>query len=518
MLNQHLLSLIIFLPLVGAVVLALIPGKFRTQIRWVTLTFSLITLVLCAFMFACVRGSGEFELIESLPWIPSLNIYYRVGVDGASMLLVFLAALLSMVSIIVSRREITKRVKLFHILLLVTETGLLGVFCAIDMFLFYVFWDAALIPICFIIGIWGSGDRLRIAMKFLIFTMTGSVIMLVALLYVAAATSSFNLIDWYAHTFAPTEQLWLFAGFAIAFAIKAPLIGFHSWLPDAHTEAPTAGSVLLAGVLLKMGTYGFFRFAIPLFPQAMKTLSPLLLTLAVAGIIIGALLAMVQIDLKRLIAYSSISHMGFVLLGLFAVERYAATGAVLQMVNHGIITGGLFIMAGFLYERRRTRLIADYGGSARSFPILAVFFMLMALASLGLPGLSGFAGEFILLLGSFQTKTSYTAVAIIGVVLTAVYLIWVIQRVFFGPLKHDEERKMSDMRAREIACMLPLVIIVVLIGVWPKLALEKIWRPADAFVSLAKRGQLIVPVEPGANEIPNSKSQIPDKYQIPMTE
>ncbi len=500
MLTEHILSLIIFLPLVGVIVLVPVPAKFRIQIRWVTLAFSLATLALSALLFVRVKGSGELELIESLPWIPSLNIFYRVGVDGASMLLVFLASLLSVVSILVSWREIVRRVKLFYILLLITETGLLGVFCAVDMFLFYVFWDAALIPICFIIGIWGSGNRMRTAMKFLIFTMTGSVVMLVALIYAAAKTSSFNLLDWYAHTFTQTEQFWLFLGFAIAFAIKAPLIGFHTWLPDAHTDAPTAGSVLLAGVLLKMGTYGFFRFAIPLFPQATATLSPLLLTLAVAGAIIGALMAMVQLDLKRLIAYSSISHMGFVMLGLFAVEKHAAAGAILQMVNHGIITGGLFVMAAFLFDRRNTRLIGDYGGSARSLPVLAIFFIFMALAALGLPGLSGFAGEFMLLLGSFQTHTSFTSVAIIGVVITAVYLIWVIQRVFFGQLKHDQERKMHDMRPREMACVLPLVLIVLLIGICPNIAFKKIWRPADAFVSLAKRGQLIVPATQDTRE------------------
>jgi len=489
-----MLSAAIFLPAAGALVVALLPDRRAALVRSAALAISLATLALCAGIFLRVKGSGDLELNEAAAWMPSLGIRYRVAVDGSSMLLMLMTALLSVTAILASWREIGSRVKLFHALILLLECAMLGLFAAVDMFLFFVFWEAVLIPMYFIIGIWGSGDRARAALKFVIFTMSGSVLMLLAIVYAGGAAGSFDLVDWLKYRFSPTEQRWLFAAFALAFAVKVPVIGLHTWLPDAHTEAPTAGSVLLAGVLLKMGGYGFYRVAMPLFPVAVAQYAPLMLTLAVIGIIAGALLAMVQTDLKRLIAYSSISHMGFVMLGLWALNGQAAAGAVLMMVNHGLVTGALFLIVGMLYERRHTRLIADYGGSARSLPLIAAAFMFMSLASMGLPGLNNFASEFLVLLGAFQTRTAYAAISVAGVVLTAAYLLWAIQRVFLGPLKNEDERKMPDLGLRECASLIPLAALVFIIGIWPQITLAKISRPSDAFVALSKRVEMFVPV------------------------
>jgi len=491
--KQNLLSIVVFMPLLGVIAIAALPRAKEAASKYIAISFSLANLLVGIAVYMKAHGSGEFEMVRAIPWIPSLGIYYRVGADGASALMILMTTIIMVVALLASWSEITKRLRLFYGLMLLIGTGLTGVFASTDMFLFFVFWDAAIIPMCFVIGIWGSGDRIRVAMKFLIFTAAGSLAMLVAILYGAAAAGSFNLVDWYAHDFPVGAQLWLFTGFALAFAIKVPLIGFHTWLPDSHTEAPTAGSIVLAGVMLKLGAYGFFRLAVPLFPHAASVASPVILTLAVTGVVLGALLAMVQDDFKRLIAYSSISHMGLVVLGIFSLERYAATGALFQMASHGLIIAGLFATAGFLYERRGTRLIADYGGSASSLPMMSVVLATLVLGAIGLPGLSGFAGEFMILLGSFQTETWFAAAAVAGTVLIACYLVWVFQRICFGRLKDEEERKMPDMRAREYLCVLPIVIIIVVAGVWPKEILGRVYRSADAFVALAKRGQLVAP-------------------------
>jgi NADH-quinone oxidoreductase subunit M len=492
--KQNLLSIVIFLPLAGVLAIALLPRAREAASKYIAISLSLVNLLVGVAVYIKAHGSGEFEMVHQIPWIPSLGVYYRVGVDGASALMVLLTTIIMVVALLASWREITKRLRLFYGLMLVISTGITGVFASIDMFLFFVFWDAALIPMCFVIGIWGSGDRIRVAMKFLIFTAAGSLAMLVAILYAAGAVGSFNLMDWYAHDFAISVQLWLFTGFALAFAIKVPLIGLHTWMPDAHTEAPTAGSIVLAGVMLKLGAYGFFRLAVPLFPAATSVASPVILTLAVAGVVLGALLAMVQEDLKRLIAYSSISHMGLVVLGIFSLERYAATGALFQMASHGLIVAGLFAMAGFFHERRGTRLIADYGGSSASLPMMTIVFITLVLGAIGLPGLSGFVGEFMILLGSFQTRTEFSAISVAGVVVTACYLIWIVQRIFFGKLEDEEERKIPDMRAREYLCVLPIIVIILVTGIWPKDILGRVYRSADAFVALARRGQMFVPL------------------------
>lgn len=508
--NAHILSFIIFLPLAGAAAVLVLPARWTTVIRLTSLGFALAALALAAALFGRVVGTGEFEIVERAPWIPALNVQYHLGVDGVAAALMLMTALLVPVAILASWREIERSVKAFHLLILVLATGMLGVFAALDAFLFYVLWEVVLIPMVFLIGIWGSGDRIRAALKFVLFTMAGSVLMLVAFLYMANATGTFDLLAWYAHRFTIAEQLWLFAGLGIAFAIKVPLIGLHTWLPDAHTEAPTAGSVLLAGVLLKMGTYGFFRLAMPLFPAAVAASMEILLALAVVGIIAGALLAMVQPDLKRLIAYSSVSHMGFVILGLCALERQAVAGAILQMVNHGLTTGALFLIVGMLYGRKHTRMIADFGGTARALPRIAAVFLFMALSSIGLPGLNNFPGEFLILLGSFQTRTLWAAAAIAGVVLSAVSMLWATGRVFFGSLKHEEERRLPDLSLREGVVLLPIIALVILIGVWPQGLLAKVWKPADAFIALAKRVEMIVPAPP-----PALQSQAPASVAMP---
>lgn len=491
LIHTHLLSVIIFLPLLGMVAISFIPSRFDKSIRIVSILFSAVVLLFAAWAWKLFQGTGEFELKEVISWIPSLQIFYRVGVDGVALLLMLLTAFLTPVAILASWREIQVRVKTFHILMLLLETGLLGVFAATDLFLFYVFWEVVLIPMYFLIGIWGSGNRIRSALKFFIFTMAGSIFMLAAILYCAVAVGgSFDLIAWYAHRFGLMEQLFLFAAFAIAFGVKVPIIPLHTWLPDAHTDAPTAGSVILAGVLLKMGTYGFYRFAMPLFPMAVIKYSPLMLTLAVIGIVYGGLVAMVQPDLKRLVAYSSISHLGFVMLGLFSLQIEAVQGAVLQMINHGLSTGALFLMVGMLYERNHTRMIEDYGGAARAVPVLAAAFILISLSSIGLPGLNNFVGEFLILLGSFQTKTAYAAVSISGVVIAAVYMLWTVQRVFFGRLKDEEALKTPDLSVREYWVLIPIIIFVFIIGVWPKPWISTIEKSTNAFLHLSKRVEI----------------------------
>ena len=488
--GAHLLTSVVFLPLVGAVVVLALPSRWKRAIWSLALLFSLAVLGLAVLIFVRVGGSGEFALTEIHSWIPGVNIRYHLGADGASSLFILLVAFLVPAALLASIPEIGNRIKAFCALLLVVETGMIGVFSALDGFLFYIFWEVVLIPMCFIIGIWGSGSRWAVAIKFLIFTMAGSVLMLVAILYCGTQTGSFDFIDWYAHRFGATQQLWLFGAFALAFAIKLPLIGLHSWLPDAHTEAPTAGSVLLAGVLLKMGAYGFFRLALPLFPVAAVQFQTVLFVLAVAGIIGGALLALVQTDIKRLIAYSSISHMGFVMLGLAALNQTSVAGALVLVASHGLITGTLFILSGALYLRSHTRAIADFGGVARAAPMFSVVFIVMALASLGLPGLANFAGEFLVLLGAFQVRTVLAGIGIGGVILSATYMLWLVHRLFFGRPRLKDRASLPDMGLREYAIVVPMVALVVAIGVAPNLLLSRVQKSAGVFVRLAGRAEL----------------------------
>jgi NADH-quinone oxidoreductase subunit M len=496
-----LLSLSVALPLAAALLLLLIPnrdGRNTGAIRWLALLLSVavfgVTLALWAGFDAT---SPEFQFVERRAWIPAFGIDYYVGVDGISLLLVVLTAFLTPIALLSSWESVERKVKEFSVFLLLLEAAMIGVFVSLDLFLFYVFWDAMLIPMYFLIGIWGYDQRIYAAVKFMLYTMAGSVLMLVAILglaylqSVATGSYSFDLLRLYELEIAPDRQRWFFLAFAVAFAIKVPLFPFHTWLPDAHVQAPTAGSVILAGVLLKMGTYGLMRFAFPLFPEAAGEFAPWLALLAVIGIIYGALVAMVQPDLKKLVAYSSVSHLGFVVLGICAMNVQGFQGAVYQMLAHGVSTGGLFLIVGMLSDRRHTRLISDFGGLKHVMPRLTAAFLIITLASIGLPGLNGFVGEFLIMLGAFRWDPRFAAGAGLGVILSAVYMLWMFQRVYYGEITHEENRALPDLRPREWAAVLPLCAVAIVMGVLPMLFL----RPMEPAVTrVVERVQSAQPV------------------------
>ncbi len=412
------------------------------------------------------------------PWIPGLGISYHLGVDGISVLLILLTTILTPIAVLSSWNSVEHRLKGFMISLLVLETGMLGVFVSLDLFLFYLFWEVMLIPMYFLIGIWGGINRIYAAIKFVLFTMFGSLLMLVAIValvilnYQATGLYSFELAQYYNLAISPTAQSWLFAAFALAFLIKVPIFPFHTWLPDAHVQAPTAGSVILAGVLLKMGTYGFLRYCIPMFPNAFDSYVPIIAVLSLIGIIYGALVAMVQKDVKSLVAFSSVAHMGFVMIGMVALNDQGVQGSVLQMLNHGISTGALFLIVGMIYERRHTRMIEDFGGIFKVMPIYATFFMIVTLSSIGLPGTNGFVGEFLILIGTFKFNVTYAVIATFGIVLAAAYMLWMFQRVVWGKLENPANEKLVDINVREWVVLTPLVILIFWIGLYPKTFLE----------------------------------------------
>jgi NADH-quinone oxidoreductase subunit M len=479
------LEVTIFLPLAGAVLIGLIPNRSEDLLRWAALAVTLATFVVSLGVLANFDPDvAGFQLRTRAEWIPDWGISYKTGIDGVSLWMVLLTTFLMPVSVLASW-SISRRVKTFFVFLLALETGMLGVFCSLDLFLFYLFWETVLVPMYFLIGIWGYEKRIYAAMKFFLFTLTGSLLMLVAILFLYFAASADPTFDYESLLGTPlsigTQRL-LFLGFFASFAVKVPLVPLHTWLPDAHTEAPTAGSVLLAGVLLKMGAYGLIRFAIPLFPDASRELVPLIMTLAIVGILYGALVAAMQRDLKRLIAYSSVAHLGFVVLGLFVGSIQGMSGGILQMVNHGLSTGALFLLVGILYERRHTRAIADFGGLAKSVPVFSGIFLLVALSSLGLPGLNGFVGEFLILLGTFFEYRWWAVPAAAGIILAAVYLLWAYQRVFHGEPDREENRTMGDLRPRESIMLAPVVALIVFIGVYPKPFLERIEPAAERVV------------------------------------
>jgi NADH-quinone oxidoreductase subunit M len=478
-----LLSSVLFVPLLGAIVLAGFPRAHANALRWGALVVMLVTFGLSLALYPLFDSTlPGMQLSERVAWIESLGIFYHIGVDGISLPLLLLTTFLSPIALLGAWQSITTKVKEFAIFMLLLETAMLGAFLALDLFLFFIFWEAMLIPMYFIIGIWGGENRLYATVKFILYTMTGSAVMLVAIfaLYVLHqqfnGQLSFDVIDLYRVPLSLRQQKWLFLAFFLSFAIKLPLFPFHTWLPDAHVEAPTAGSVILAGVLLKMGGYGLLRFCLPLFPDAVAASASAIAVLAVIGIIYGALVAMVQPDVKKLVAYSSVSHLGFVVLGIFSRQTAGIEGSVIQMVNHGLSTGGLFLLVGMLYDRRHTRLITDYGGLWRQMPIFAVFFLVIMLSSIGLPGLNGFVGEFLILLGTFEFNRYFVVLAASGIILGAVYMLWMYQRVMYGEITHEENRHLSDLSRREIALLVPVVLMMLWIGIYPSTFL----RPMDA--------------------------------------
>ncbi|MCZ6464170.1 MAG: NADH-quinone oxidoreductase subunit M [Proteobacteria bacterium] len=506
--NDHLLSVITFLPLAtGLLLLAsgVLAGFVRSDglppavWRAVALSSSLLTFVVSVVGLwgGFDPEQSGFQFVERTPWMAAYGVNYFVGVDGVSLVLVLLTSFLMPVILLASWNDITKSLRTYVFFMLFLETGMLGAFVSLNLLQFYIFWEVMLVPMYFIIGIWGGPRRVYAAIKFFLFTMFGSLLMLVAMLVVywlnfdqggvlnldlvsvPETASGLALLD----TAIPVTgegapwfktQFWLFAAFALAFGIKVPMVPFHTWLPDAHVEAPTAGSVVLAGVLLKMGTYGFVRFALPLFPVAAVEFVPFFFALSLIGIVYGSLVAMVQQDVKRLVAYSSVAHLGFVMLGIFALNLQGVTGSVLQMVNHGLSTGALFLLVGFLYERRHTRQISDFGGIARPMPVYAALFGIVTMSSIGLPALNGFVGEFLILLGTFAANAWVAAAAALGVILAAAYMLWMYRRVFFGPIENPENRGLIDLSWRERTVMVAMIVPIVWIGVHPEPLLRRI--------------------------------------------
>jgi NADH-quinone oxidoreductase subunit M len=480
------LNIVIFFPLVGVLVLLFLPAGKKGLLRWTALATTLVTFCLSIWMLVQFRAAevvapGDLHLTLTLPWVQvaGWNISYALGVDGLSILLVLLTTFLTPIAILSTWTAVEERVKDFMLFFLLLEVGMLGVFLAQDLFLFYIFWEFTLVPMYFLIGIWGGPRRIYAAIKFFLYTMAGSILMLLAILWLGVHQGTFSVPDLMTKGgIDPHTQLWLFIAFAAAFAIKVPMWPLHSWLPDAHVEAPTAGSIILAGVLLKMGTYGFLRFNIPLFPQAAVQAAPWMALLAVIGIIYGAAVSYAQKDIKKLVAYSSVSHLGFVMLGLFALNAQGVEGGILQMINHGLSTGALFLLVGMVYEQTHTREFSVYGGLWKIMPVFGVFMLIVSLSSMGLPGLNGFVGEFTILLGAFGSKAIgspwFAGVAALGVIMAAVYILYMFQKIFLGPEGSivEEVKKhghaLRDLNAREIITTIPLLIFIFWIGLYPK--------------------------------------------------
>ena len=483
-----ILSALIALPFLGAILLLFLAERQEALIRRVALSISCLDFLLSLIVYVrfdpAVPG---MQFLERAPWIKAIGSSYLLGVDGISLPLLLLTTVLCPIAILASFSGVGGRIKAYMICMLLLQGAMIGVFLALDLVLFYVFWEGMLIPMYFLIGVWGGPRRIYATLKFVLYTMAGSVLMLLAMIALGllhrgvTGRLTFDVLELIGGPPLPyASQLWLFAAFALAFAIKVPIFPFHTWLPDAHVEAPTAGSVLLAGVLLKMGTYGFLRFALPLFPSAASAFSPLLSALAVIGILYGALVSFAQDDLKRLVAYSSVSHLGFVILGIFAMNVQAVEGSILQMVNHGLSTGALFLLVGTLYERRHTRMIAEFGGLSRILPRFALCFLFVTMASIGLPGLNGFVGEFLILAGTFRAHKGLAILAVVGVVLAAVYMLSMWQRVMWGETRRTENLGLPDLGRRELATLVPMILLMLWIGLVP----NHLLRRMDASVAM----------------------------------
>jgi NADH-quinone oxidoreductase subunit M len=483
-LTSHLLTLLVFLPVAGAVLVALTRRESEALHKGLGLAVSAAAFFLSLGLVARFEDVPGMQFVETAPWIPSWGISYSVGVDGLSLWLVILTTFLTPLALLGSWTSIHDRVREFVVFMLLLEAGMVGVFVSLDLFLFYVFWEAMLIPMYFLIGIWGHERRIYAAVKFFLYTFAGSVLMLVAflVLYKTTGLHTFSIPQLAAAPVDPALQVWLFLACALAFAIKVPMFPFHTWLPDAHVEAPTAGSVILAGVLLKMGGYGFLRIAIPLFPDAAMRFAPAIGVLAVIGIVYGALVSLVQPDLKKLVAYSSVSHLGFVMLGIAAFSTVGVTGSVYQMLNHGISTGALFFLVGFLYDRRHTRLISEFGGLRTIMPWYFAVFLLISLSSIAVPGFNGFVGEFLILVGSWTFSPWLVAFACLGVVLAAGYVLWMVKRVFYGEARNPKNDGLPDLSFREAFVLVPLVALALFMGVASPLFTRRIEPAADALV------------------------------------
>jgi len=495
-----ILSSLVVLPIAGALLLFFVRDDDSGEpiVQKAALAVSVLVFVETLLLWSRFNpASADFQFVERHPWIPAFGIDYAVGVDGISLFLVVLTGFLTPLALLSSWGSVHKKTRAFCMLVLLLESAMIGVFVSTDLFLFYVFWDAMLIPMYFLIGIWGYDRRIYAAVKFLLYTMAGSVLMLLAILALAflhsrqTGTYSFDLVRLYGLSIDPSLQLWLFLAFTLAFAIKVPLFPFHTWLPDAHTQAPTAGSVILAGVLLKMGTYGLVRFAFPLFPDAAAQAAPYLGFLAVVGIIYGALVAMVQPDMKKLVAYSSVSHLGFVVLGIAAMNAQGVQGAVYQMLNHGVSTGGLFLIVGMLSDRRHTRLIAEFGGLKKVTPRLVAAFLIITLSSIGLPGLNGFVGEFLILLGAFARNRQLAIFAASGVILSATYMLWMFQRVNYGPVTNEKNSALADLQPREWAVLVPIIALCLLMGGLPNVFLRPMAPAVDRLLTRMNRDSAV---------------------------
>jgi len=486
-----ILTFVIFFPLAGALALLFFrktaSGAVRLAANVVTgLEFLATLFILTGFDAA----SGEMQLVERADWISAFHAQYLLGIDGISLLLVLLTSLLTFLATLSSWTAVKDRLKEYYLFLLLLEVGMIGVFLSLDLILFYVFWEVMLVPMYFLIGIWGGERKLYAAIKFFLYTLFGSVMMLIGILVLYFHYHTFDVTAMVAAGKALPMALqgWVFFAFFLGFAIKVPLFPFHTWLPDAHVEAPTAGSVILAGVLLKMGTYGFVRFSLPLFPQASRKYVPLIIVLALVSIVYGALVSLMQKDMKKLIAYSSVSHMGFVMLGLFTFSPMAVKGAVLQMINHGISTGALFLIVGIVYERRHTRLISEFGGLSSRMPVYAAVFLIISMSSIGLPGLNGFIGEFMIIMGAWQVNWVWAAVAATGIVLGAGYMLWLYQRVMFGKLENPANMSLKDLTVREFATFLPLIVMAFWIGIFPKPFLNVLDKPVEKVIRIVNPG------------------------------
>jgi NADH-quinone oxidoreductase subunit M len=490
-----LLTFLVLVPTAGAILIGFLPREPRGLSRGVAFAVGLLEFALSLGLLLKWNPAAPMQFEQNTPWVASAGIHWHLGVDGFSVWLVLLTTFLTPVAILSSFRSVEARVKEYMICFLILETGMVGTFVALDLFVFYVFWEVTLIPMYFIIGVWGAERRIYAAIKFVLYTMAGSLLMLGAILYVYFKTgvSSFDLMALKTKAIPAADQMWPFLAFALAFAIKVPMFPLHTWLPDAHVQAPTAGSVILAAILLKMGTYGFLRWAFPLFPVAATEAAPWIAILATVGVTYGALVSYAQKDLKKLVAYSSVSHLGFVMLGIASLEQKATEGAIYQMLNHGISTGALFLLVGVLYDRRHTKMMDEFGGLARVMPFFAAVFGIIMLSSIGLPGLNGFVGEFLILIGSYSSSIPwakvFTVVAATGVVLGAMYMLWAYQKVVFGPVTREENKSLKDLSWREGACLVPLCLLVIFMGVYPKPFLSKMDRTTRDYLAEMKMRQ-----------------------------